>query len=69
MSTGQKIYIKNLQARIIELEAQQDSLSPDAGLVEALQAVLDVGDEGCCEECMDKDNIAKQALAKYRKGK
>ena len=39
---------------------------PDTELVKALEAVLDAGDEGCCEECMDKDAIAKQALAKYR---
>ena len=40
--------------------------SPDKELVEALEGVLDAGDEGCCEECMIKDNIARHALSKYK---
>ena len=40
--------------------------NPTNDLVEALEAVLDAGDEGCCEECIVKDNIATAALAAHK---
>ena len=58
---------ERIKERIEEAEKKKlNTRSADKELIEALERVLDEGDEGCCEECMVKDNIARQALAKYR---